>query len=208
MQIRYFDHPEPYEPILEQMRFFTRNRTTDTEDELWCLEHTPVFTLGQAGNRVHLLVPTDIPVVQSCRGGQITYHGPGQLVVYTLVDLTRLGLDVRQFVRKLENTLIEYLKDFGLCAHTESNAPGVYIHHQKIASLGLRVRMGRCYHGLSLNVNMDLTPFQMINPCGYPNLKMIQLSDFEPSITIPDVKPKLLEWLLMALPQPSVELLT
>ena len=205
MQIRHFDHPEPYEPILEQMRFFTRNRASETEDELWCLEHTPVFTLGQAGKREHLLVPTDIPVVQSCRGGQITYHGPGQLVVYTLVDLNRLGYGVRALVKKLENTLIEYLKDFGLYAHTEPNAPGVYIHHQKIASLGLRVRKGCCYHGLSLNVNMDLSPFHMINPCGYPNLKIIQLADFEPAITLSDVQPKLLELLMMSLPQPQVE---
>jgi lipoyl(octanoyl) transferase len=159
------------------MRTFTDGRGADTEDELWLLQHPPVFTLGQAGRPEHLLDPGDIPIVQSDRGGQVTYHGPGQIVAYVLVDLRRAGLGVRGMVQLLEDAAIGVLADYGIQAQTRPKAPGVYVGEAKIAALGLRVRRGCSYHGLSLNVDMNLEPFERINPCGYPGLAVTQIAD-------------------------------
>jgi lipoyl(octanoyl) transferase len=164
------------------MKKFTENRDADTPDEIWWVEHDPVFTQGQAGKEEHLLMPGDIPVVKVDRGGQVTYHGPGQIVGYPLLDLKRKGLGVRQLVTALENAMIHALASVGIEAYARPDAPGVYVRgdsgqHLKIGSLGIRVRRGRSYHGLSLNVNMDLSPFLRINPCGYQGLEMTQISN-------------------------------
>jgi lipoyl(octanoyl) transferase len=166
-----------YRSTWERMQQFTAARTGETADELWFLEHPPVFTLGMAGRREHLLAPGDIPVVTSDRGGQVTYHGPGQLVVYTLLDLRRAGLGVRDLVTALEQSVIHYAATLGVTATARREAPGVYVAGRKLASVGIRIRRGCSYHGLALNVNMDLEPFQRINPCGYAGLAMTQLSD-------------------------------
>jgi lipoyl(octanoyl) transferase len=167
---------QPYEPVYRQMREFTLARTDDTPDELWFLENPPVFTQGQAGKAEHLLAPGEIPVVQSDRGGQVTYHGPGQLVVYVLVDLQRQGYGIRSLVTRLEQAMVDCLAGYGIAGAARRDAPGVYVEGRKIASLGLRVRKGRTYHGLALNVAMDLAPFTRINPCGYQGLLMTQVS--------------------------------
>ncbi|MGD2117816.1 MAG: lipoyl(octanoyl) transferase LipB [Chromatiales bacterium] len=167
-----------YEPVWQDMMTFTRQRDADTVSEIWSLEHPPVFTQGQAGKAEHLINPGQIPVVQSDRGGQVTYHGPGQAIVYLLLDLQRLGIGVRSLVQHIEQAIIELLSDFGIRAEARRGAPGVYVDGAKIAALGLRVRKGRSYHGLSFNIDMDLEPFQRINPCGYEGLKVTQLSDF------------------------------
>jgi lipoyl(octanoyl) transferase len=166
-----------YSAAWAEMRAFTDGRTQDTPDELWLLQHPPVFTLGQAGRAEHLLDPGEIPVIQTDRGGQVTYHGPGQLVAYVLVDLRRAGLGIKGLVHLLEGAVIGLLAGYGIEAQARPDAPGVYVAGAKIASLGLRVRRGCCYHGLSLNVDMDLTPFLRINPCGYPGLAVTQLVD-------------------------------
>jgi len=166
-----------YEPVWHQMQDFTDRRTPDTPDEIWLLQHPPVFTLGQAGRREHLLDPGEIPLLQVDRGGQITYHGPGQLILYLLVDLRRRRLGVRQLVSLMEQAVIGLLGSYGIQAEARPDAPGVYVAARKIASLGLRVRRGCSYHGLSLNVNMDLAPFRRIDPCGYPGLEVTQLID-------------------------------
>jgi lipoyl(octanoyl) transferase len=168
----------PYETIWQQMRDFTDRREAGTEDELWLVQHSPVFTQGQAGRAEHLLNPGDIPVVQTDRGGQVTYHGPGQIVAYPLLDLRRLKLGVRDLVSLLENSVIEFLSRWNLSAVARPDAPGVYVDGRKIASLGLRVRRGCSFHGVSLNVQMDLAPFLRINPCGYNGLQMTQLADW------------------------------
>ncbi len=159
------------------MRNFSAARDPDTPDELWLVEHPPVYTQGLKGKPEHLLRPGDIPVVATDRGGQVTYHGPGQLVVYCLIDLKRAELGIRKLVSSLENAVIELLAGYGVAAVARPEAPGVYVAGKKIASLGLRVRRGRSYHGLSLNVAMDLEPFSRINPCGYPGLGVTQLRD-------------------------------
>lgn len=167
-----------YEPTWQRMKSLTLQRTPDEHDQLWLLQHPPVYTLGLAARATHLpRTPNHIPVVKSDRGGQITYHGPGQIVVYTLVDLRRLGIGVRQFVRRLEQSVIELLKQYGIAASGREQAPGVYVGETKIASLGLRIRNGCSYHGLSLNVDMDLAPFADIDPCGFPGLRVGQLRD-------------------------------
>ena len=166
-----------YEPVWHAMQDFTNQRTADTADELWLVQHPPVFTQGQAGKAEHLLLPGDIPVVQVDRGGQVTYHGPGQLVAYPLVDVRRLGLGVRELVSRIEQSLIDLLASYGVSAEARADAPGVYVNGAKIASLGLRIRRGCSFHGLALNVDMDLQPFQRINPCGYAGLAMTQLTD-------------------------------
>ena len=166
-----------YEPVWHAMQDFTNQRTADTGDELWLVQHPPVFTQGQAGKAEHLLLPGDIPVVQVDRGGQVTYHGPGQLVAYPLVDVRRLGLGVRELVSRIEQSLIDLLASYGVSAEARADAPGVYVNGAKIASLGLRIRRGCSFHGLALNVDMDLQPFQRINPCGYAGLAMTQLAD-------------------------------
>jgi len=165
-----------YQPVWSAMQRYTDRRDADSLDELWLVEHPPVFTVGLNGKPEHLLAPGAIPVVQIDRGGQVTYHGPGQLVVYPLLDLRRLKLGVRQLVTSLEQAVIDLLADYGIAAVGRRDAPGVYVDGAKIAALGLRVRRGCCYHGLSLNVAMDLQPFTRINPCGYPGLRVTQLS--------------------------------
>ncbi len=167
----------PYEPTWHAMQRFTDARDADTADEVWLLEHTAVFTQGQAGKPEHLLFPGEIPVVQVDRGGQVTYHGPGQLVAYLLLDVRRLGFGVRELVTRIERSLIELLAGYGVVAEAKVEAPGVYVEGAKIASLGLRIRNGRSFHGLALNVDMDLEPFRRINPCGYAGLAMTQLRD-------------------------------
>jgi lipoyl(octanoyl) transferase len=166
-----------YQPIWHQMQHFTDTRTAQTADELWFLEHPPVFTLGMAGRREHLLAPGDIPVQQTDRGGQVTYHGPGQLVVYALLDLRRAGLGARDLVTGLEQSVIRYAAQLGITAVAQPAAPGVYVNGRKLASVGIRIRRGASFHGLALNVNMDLEPFQRINPCGHTGLVMTQLAE-------------------------------
>ncbi|WP_454256201.1 lipoyl(octanoyl) transferase LipB [Pseudomonas sp. Marseille-Q8238] len=166
-----------YLPTLEAMRRLTDERDAQTPDEIWLLQHPRVFTQGQAGKPEHLLMPGDIPVVQVDRGGQVTYHGPGQLVAYLMLDLRRLGLGVRELVTAMEQSLVDVLATYGVAAAPKADAPGVYVGGDKIASLGLRVRRGCSFHGLALNVDMDMSPFGRINPCGYVGLKMVQLKD-------------------------------
>ena len=173
---------QPYDAIWHKMRDFTDSRDKNTLDEIWLLEHPPVFTQGQAGKAEHVLMPGDIPVVQSDRGGQVTYHGPGQLIAYLLVDIRRLGTGIRNFVSQIETAIINVLGDYQLTAIARCDAPGVYIDGAKIASLGLRVRRGCTYHGLSFNINMDLAPFARINPCGMANLPIVQLKEFVDNI--------------------------
>ncbi len=169
-----------YGPTLESMKAFTDTRDQDTPDELWLLQHPRVFTQGQAGKAEHVLAPGDIPVVQVDRGGQVTYHGPGQWVVYLLVDLRRRGMGVRALVTAIEQTIVSLLAEYAIDAAARPDAPGVYVSGDKIASLGLRVRRGCSYHGLALNVDMDLEPFERINPCGYENLKVTSMARQRP----------------------------
>lgn len=186
MLIRRLDGLADYQATFEAMRAFTANRTTDTEDELWQVEHSPVYTLGQAGKPEHILNPKNIPIVRSNRGGQVTYHGPGQIVLYPLINLHRVQLFVRDYVNLLEEAIIQTLASFGITnAQRKEGAPGVYVPYQaqqgmplelaKIAALGVKVSNGCTYHGLSLNVNMDLSPFYGINPCGYVGLQTIDM---------------------------------
>ena len=168
---------QDYVPTWEAMQRFTDARNPSTPDELWLVEHPPVFTLGQAGKPEHVLNPGEIPVIQIDRGGQVTYHGPGQVVIYLLLDLKRRKLGVRELVTRMERAVVDLLADYGIEAYPKPDAPGVYVGEDKIAALGLRVRRGYCYHGLSFNVDMDLEPFTRINPCGYAGLKATQLAD-------------------------------
>ena len=167
----------PYESTWRDMQRFTDERDADTEDELWLLEHPPVFTLGMAADRSHVLDAGDIPVVQTDRGGQVTYHGPGQLVVYPLVDIRRLGIGVRDLVMRLEQSVIDLVAPFGVRAVGRRDAPGVYVDGRKLASVGMRIRRGFSYHGLALNVDMDLAPFAQINPCGMVGMQVTQLRE-------------------------------
>lgn len=180
-----------YLPTWQAMQHFTNNRGPQTADEVWLLQHLPVFTQGQAGKAEHLLLPGDIPVVQADRGGQVTYHGPGQLVGYLLLDVRRLGFGVRELVNRIEHSLIDLLAGYGVEASAKPDAPGVYVDGAKIASLGLRIRNGRSFHGLALNVDMDLEPFQRINPCGYAGLKMTQLRDLVGPVDFAEVMGRL-----------------
>jgi lipoyl(octanoyl) transferase len=166
-----------YHSVWRAMQTFTDQRNVDTCDQIWVLEHPPVFTLGQAASMDHVVDPGDIPVIQVDRGGQVTYHGPGQLVVYPLLDLRRLGLGIKALIELLEQAVIETLDEYGIQAARRAGAPGVYVAGRKIAALGLRVRRGCTFHGLSLNVAMDLEPFARINPCGYPGLEVTQLCE-------------------------------
>lgn len=159
------------------MQSFTDSRNEQTPDEIWLVEHPPVFTQGQAGKAEHILNPHQIPVVQVDRGGQVTYHGPGQQMLYVLLDIKRSKLGVRHLVTALENCVVELLKQSDINAYPKADAPGVYVNDAKVASIGLRIRKGCSFHGLALNVNMDLTPFSYINPCGYANLQMVQTSE-------------------------------
>ena len=166
-----------YEPVWRDMKAFTHARNETTRDELWITEHRPVYTQGLNGKAEHLLNTANIPVVQVDRGGQVTYHGPGQLVIYCLVDLNRLGIGVRSLVSAIENAIIALLARYAVDSAARADAPGVYVGEAKIAALGLRIRKGRSYHGLSLNLDMDLSPFAGINPCGYANMAVTQLTD-------------------------------
>ena len=166
-----------YQPCWQAMQEFTQARNEDTADEIWLLEHTPVFTQGQNGKPEHVLNPGDIPVVQTDRGGQVTYHGPGQLMVYTLVDLRRKKLNVRELVSMLEQSVVDLLAEFKIQAAAKHDAPGVYVDHKKICSIGLRIRKGCSYHGIAFNVALDLEPFSRINPCGFTQLQMVQFQE-------------------------------
>ena len=165
-----------YEPVWREMEAYTDRRDERSEDQLWLVQHPPVFTQGQAGKAEHVLAPGDIPVIQVDRGGQVTYHGPGQIVAYPLVDIGRLGIGVRDFVHRIEQSIIDVLHQYGVRGERIEGAPGIYVGGDKIAALGLRVRRGRSYHGLSFNIDMDLEPFQRINPCGYAGLQVTQLA--------------------------------
>jgi lipoyl(octanoyl) transferase len=176
-----------YHDTWQSMQQFTDSRHPDTADELWFLQHPPVYTLGKNGKAEHILNPIDVPVIHVDRGGQVTYHGPGQIVVYTLLDLNRLKTGVRELVTNIEQTIIELLADYGVSASARREAPGVYVNDAKIAALGLRVRKGCSFHGLALNVDMDLEPFSRINPCGYEGLEVTQLKHFVDDVQVSDV---------------------
>lgn len=181
-----------YAPTWDKMREFTETRNQNTLDELWIVEHHPVFTQGLACKNEHLLNSQhDIPIIKCDRGGQITYHAPGQIVIYTLIDLKRLGISIRALVERLEDGIINYLNELNIKAYSDKNAPGVYIANKKIASLGLKVRKGCTYHGISFNVSLDLKPFNYINVCGYPGLKVTKLQDFIQDLSIQTVKEQL-----------------
>lgn len=187
-----------YTATWEAMRTFTHKRSSATPDEIWLTEHPPVFTLGQAGKPEHVLFSGDIVVVQSDRGGQVTYHGPGQIVLYVLWDLARLKLGVRHLVRMLEGAVVAVLREHGISAEGRIDAPGVYVAGSKIASVGLRIRKRRSYHGLSLNVAMDLEPFSRINPCGYAGLQVTDCRSLGLGVSIADLKAKLAKHLDLA----------
>ncbi len=181
----------------EEMKSFTENRDPDTLDELWTLEHNSVFTQGLSGKPEHLLKATQIPIIQSDRGGQITYHAPGQLIIYCLIDIKRLGIGIKKMVTIIEQSLIELLSSYDITAHTLKGAPGVYVNDSKIAALGLKVKHGRTYHGLSLNIDMDLSPYKLINPCGYSDLKVTQMRNLTDNIlSISDIQHELSEHLI------------
>ncbi|CAM3509296.1 octanoyltransferase [Rouxiella silvae] len=182
---------QPYEPVSRAMHVFTDLRTAETQDEIWLVQHPKVFTQGQAGKAEHVLFPGDIPVIQSDRGGQVTYHGPGQQVMYVMVDIKRRKMGVRQLVTAIEQTVVDTLAFFNIEAYPRADAPGVYVDGKKICSLGLRIRRGCSLHGLALNIDMDLEPFQRINPCGYAGLQMTQASLEKPGITVDQVMPAL-----------------
>lgn len=178
----------PYQETWQKMQDFTLNRDDSTSDEIWLLEHSSVFTQGQAGKAEHVLDAGDIPIVKVDRGGQVTYHGPGQLVAYVLLDMSRIGSDVRKLVSALEDSIVDTLKLYDIESAPKADAPGVYVGQQKICSLGLRIKKGRSFHGLALNVDMDLSPFLRINPCGYAGMEMTQLSHFSKQPNMQQVK--------------------
>ena len=182
----------PYQQVWHDMQLFTDQRSDSTEDELWLLQHPSVYTLGKNGKPEHILDSGHIPVVKSDRGGQVTYHGPGQVIVYTLLDLNRMHIGVRELVTRIENSVIKLLEDYGISAVARKDAPGVYVDGRKIAALGLRVRKGRSFHGLALNVDMDLEPFARINPCGYEGLEVTQLSELADTQGFNEVEKRLL----------------
>ena len=184
-----------YEPVWRDMQAFTQARDADTTDELWLVEHPQVYTFGLNAKPEHLHDPGDIPVVRCDRGGQVTYHGPGQVVVYCLIDLRRLGLGVKVFVQKLEQSIIDLLAEYGVTAERQAGAPGVYVQGAKIGALGLRITRGASYHGIALNVDMNLEPFARINPCGYPGMAVTQLSAFAAGIDRTVIAERLLQGL-------------
>lgn len=197
--IRELQGLQPYEPTWQAMQALTANRDADTVDEIWLLQHERVFTQGQAGKTEHLLSPGDIPVVQVDRGGQVTYHGPGQLIVYLMLDLRRRKLGVRELVDIIEQSIVELLVDYGINAYPKADAPGVYVNEQKICSLGLRIRRGCSFHGLALNLDMDLEPFLRINPCGYAGLQMTQLRTLAAQAELDAVPNNLVNYLVKKL---------
>jgi len=179
---------QPYQQTWQAMQAFTDARNDSTADELWIVEHPAVFTQGLNGKAEHILQNSEIPIVQSDRGGQVTYHAPGQLIVYVLIDLKRAKLGVRALVTKIENSIIDYLASFNIQSLARADAPGVYVNGQKIASLGLKIRKQKSYHGLALNINMDLSPFQLVNPCGLQGMQMTQLANLLPLANTPNVQ--------------------
>lgn len=187
-----------YEPVWREMQAFTDSRDNETPDQLWLVQHLPVFTQGQAGKAEHLLAPGDIPVIQVDRGGQVTYHGPGQVVAYPLVDIRRKGIGVREFVRRIEDSIIGVLSQYGVKGQRVAGAPGIYVDGKKVASLGLRVRRGCTFHGLAFNIDMNLEPFQRINPCGFAGLPVTQLSSLA-QVTFRQAEEKLIESLAQQL---------
>jgi len=188
-----------YEPTFQAMQDFTATRTAETPDELWVVEHPPVYTLGQAGKPEHILRDIGIPLVKIDRGGQVTYHGPGQVVIYLLLDLPRLKIKVRELVTAIEQAVIDLLAEYSVTAERRDGAPGVYVGDAKIAALGLRIRNGCSYHGVSLNVDMDLSPFDVINPCGYAGLQVIQTKDLNIPLTAHEAGEQLSQYLLQQL---------
>lgn len=196
---------QPYEPISQAMHDFTNTRDENTADEIWLVEHERVFTQGQAGKAEHVLVPGDIPVIQSDRGGQVTYHGPGQQVMYVLLNLKRRKLGVRELVTILEQTVVDTLAELKIEAYPRADAPGVYVDGRKICSLGLRIRKGCSFHGLALNIDMDLSPFLRINPCGYAGLEMTQVSALRAGTSLEDVQPLLINKFIKLLNNPPVK---
>lgn len=196
---------QPYLETWEAMRSFTAERDESVADELWCLQHPRVYTQGQAGKAEHILAPGDIPVIQVDRGGQVTYHGPGQLVVYLMINLTRRKIGVRTLVDQIEQGIVRTLAGLGIEAAPRPDAPGVYVRGSKIASLGLRVRRGCSFHGLALNVDMDMEPFQRINPCGYAGMAMCQVRDFVAGTTVADVQQRLAAELVAGLGESDVD---
>ncbi len=188
-----------YEPTFQAMQDFTATRTAETPDELWVVEHPPVYTLGQAGKPEHILRDIGIPLVKIDRGGQVTYHGPGQVVIYLLLDLPRLKIKVRELVTTIEQAVIDLLAEYSVTAERRDGAPGVYVGDAKIAALGLRIRNGCSYHGVSLNVDMDLSPFDAINPCGYAGLQVIQTKDLNIPLTAHEAGEQLSQYLLQQL---------
>ena len=189
----------PYEPVWRAMQAFTDARDERTPDELWLVEHDPVFTLGQAGKPEHVLAPGDIPVLRVDRGGQVTYHGPGQIVAYPLLDLRRLGIGVRDYVRRIEQAVIDTLAEWNIDGARRDGAPGVYVGAAKIAALGIRVRRGCSFHGLAFNIAMDIAPFHRINPCGYQGLQVVALSDLGGPSSPAAVRPVLVRALVRSL---------
>jgi lipoyl(octanoyl) transferase len=198
----------PYEPVWRAMQKFTDERQDATRDQVWFVEHPPVFTLGLNASREHLLAPGDIPVVQIDRGGQVTYHGPGQLMIYPLLNLRRLKLGVRDLVVALENAVIAYVAELGIRASGSRKAPGVYVEGAKLASVGLRIRRGACYHGMALNVSLDLAPFERINVCGYQDLRVTRLADFKIGAGVESVAQDLTPHLLRQLGYAAAPLVT
>ncbi|MFT4924871.1 MAG: lipoyl(octanoyl) transferase [Phenylobacterium sp.] len=197
-----------YVPVWQAMQKFTDNRDENTPDEIWVVQHDPVFTQGQAGKEEHLLFPGDIPVVKVDRGGQVTYHGPGQIVVYVLLNLKRRKIGIRELVTHIENAIIKTLQHYDITAAAKPDAPGVYVDGKKIASLGLRVRKGCTFHGLALNVDMDLEPFSRINPCGYAGLEMIQCTDFATAQQLAPIEQQLVDHLSTLLQASNVSTTT
>ncbi|RDV26131.1 lipoyl(octanoyl) transferase LipB [Alteromonas aestuariivivens] len=190
---------QPYQPVWQAMQQLTDTRDTSTQDEIWLVEHPPVFTQGQAGKAEHILMPGDIPVVQVDRGGQVTYHGPGQQVLYLMLDIKRRKLGVRHLVTAMENAVVALLADYQVEAYAKKEAPGVYVDERKVCSLGLRIRKGCSFHGLALNVNMDLAPFNRINPCGYAGMEMIDTSRLGGPKALSEAGPALVKHLLAEL---------
>lgn len=197
---------QEYEPIWQAMQTFTAERNESSPDELWCLEHPPVFTMGLNGKKEHLLNIKNIPVIDIDRGGQVTFHGPGQLVIYTLIDLQRLNIGVKDLVTSIEQSIIQLLTQYGIDAQGKENAPGVYVNGAKIAALGLRIKRNKSYHGLSLNIDMDLSPFQQINPCGYEGMAVTQIKDLKPNIDLTSIKSDLSNHLCQLLGYSNVDL--
>ena len=187
---------QDYTSTWQEMVSFTENRDSHTEDELWTLEHRSIFTQGLSGKPEHLIKETKIEVIQSDRGGQITYHGPGQLIIYCMIDIKRLGIGVKQMVSIIEKSIMELLEDYSIISHKIPGAPGVYVDGSKIAALGLKVKRGKTYHGLSLNIDMNLAPYGLINPCGYKDLNVTQMSDLtDNKLELDSIKKKLTKYL-------------